>query len=108
MVYHLLCKCILPDSEKRGAAQDRNTGDKKQMTRLQKLAISEEGFLFDPTTGESFTVNPTGLLILKGLKDDLTPDAIIETLVATYDVTADEARRDVDDFCDHLKSCKLF
>ena len=77
------------------------------MTRLQKLAISEEGFLFDPTTGESFTVNPTGLLILKGMKDDLDPEAIIETIVATYDVAADEARRDVEDFAEHLKSYKL-
>lgn len=77
------------------------------MNRLQKLAISEEGFLFDPMTGETFTVNPTGLLILKGLRDAHDPDAIIETIAKTYDVTADEARRDVEDFADHLKTYKL-
>ncbi len=77
------------------------------MNRLHKLAISDEGFLFDPTTGESYTVNPTGLLILKGLKESREPDAIIETLVDAYDVTADEARRDVEDFADHLRSYKL-
>lgn len=77
------------------------------MNRLHKLAISDEGFLFDPTTGESYTVNPTGLLILKGLKENRDQDGIIETLVNAYDVTADEARRDVEDFSDHLKSYKL-
>lgn len=77
------------------------------MTRLQKLAISEEGFLFDPTTGESFTVNPAGLLIVKELKDNREPDVIIETLVEAYDVVTDEARRDVEDFTEHLKSYKL-
>ena len=38
------------------------------MGYLQQLAISDDGFIFDPTSGQSFTVSDTGLFILKGLK----------------------------------------
>ena len=47
------------------------------MSRLNRLAINDEGFIFDPETGNSFTVNGTGLFIIKLLKeftDDFVTD----------------------------------
>ncbi|MFA7409794.1 MAG: hypothetical protein WCY83_06175 [Bacteroidales bacterium] len=36
------------------------------------LRISDQGVVFDPSTGESFTVNETGLAILKSLRGNRT------------------------------------
>jgi len=36
--------------------------------RLDMLAVSETGFVFDPRTGHSYTVNATGLTVLNDLK----------------------------------------
>ena len=38
------------------------------MQRLRSLALNPDGFAFDPTTGESFTLNSTGLALLEALR----------------------------------------
>ena len=39
--------------------------------RIRKnIAVSDEGFLFNPTTGDSFSTKGTGGLIVKLLKQD--------------------------------------
>ena len=45
------------------------------LTRLSDLAISDSGFVFDPYTGASFSVNLTGLTLLRALKDGDTDRA---------------------------------
>lgn len=77
------------------------------MGRLYLLAINEEGFVFDPTTGESFTVNGTGLAVLKGLKDNKTIEDIALKLTELFTVEKDEAERDAIDFVDQLRSINL-
>jgi len=77
------------------------------MQRLRSLAVNADGFAFDPTTGESFTLNPTGVLILNGLRDDLGPEAIAERLAAQFDVAPSDAARDVTDFLDTLRTFRL-
>ena len=37
------------------------------MSRLSRLALNEEGFVFDPATGDSFLANHCGLLIIRAL-----------------------------------------
>ena len=77
------------------------------MNRLKNLAINDEGFIFDPITGESFTANRTGLFILKGLKDGLPENEIAQKLSQNFDVSFDEAQRDVLDFLEKLRSYRL-
>ncbi|ACO04085.1 MAG TPA: HPr-rel-A system PqqD family protein [Persephonella sp.] len=77
------------------------------MDRISQLAINEEGFVFDPLTGESFTVNQTGLLILKGLKEGKTEEEIVEEIVENFEVSKDEAERDLTDFIEKLRSYRL-
>jgi hypothetical protein len=77
------------------------------MKTLSKLAVNEDGFVFDPTTGNSFQVSPTGLTILRGLVEDKTDAQIVEKLAADYDVTIDNALRDVNDFRGQLKTSGL-
>lgn len=78
-----------------------------RMSRLRSLAINADGFAFDPTTGDSFVLNPTGLLILNGLRDDLDADAIAARVAERFEVSADEAARDVTDFLDTLRTFRL-
>ena len=77
------------------------------MQRLRSLALNPDGFAFDPTTGESYTLNATGLAILEGLRDGLSADELSALLTERFEVATDEASRDVDDFLDHLRTFRL-
>ena len=77
------------------------------MQRLRSLALNPDGFAFDPTTGESFTLNATGLVILEGLREGLTHEELTARLVERFEVVSDDASRDVDDFMDHLRAFRL-
>ena len=77
------------------------------MTRLQHLAINKDGFVFDPNSGESFTVNETGLAILEAMIAGTATEDIVGVLLDTFDVTPDEAQRDVMDFVDQLQTLRL-
>jgi len=74
-----------------------------KMGKLQRLAISDEGFIFDPETGNSFTVNQTALFIIRLLKEGKGQDEIVEALVKEFDVTKEEATRDLIDFLEQLR-----
>ncbi len=39
---------------------------------LKNLALSDTGFVFDPTTGNTYTLNETALAIVRLLKQDKT------------------------------------
>lgn len=77
------------------------------MQRLQSLALNPDGFAFDPTTGESFTLNPAGLAIIEALREGLVHDEVTTRLVERFDVPEEEAARDVDDFLDNLRAFRL-
>ncbi len=70
--------------------------------RLSDLALSDTGFVFDPYSGATFTVNPTGLAVLKGLKEGLGRKAISERLKEGFDVHGGDIGRDVDEFVSTL------
>ena len=73
------------------------------MERLKRLALNEEGFVFDPETGSSFVVNPTGLFILKKLREGMDEDGVIKALTEEFEVDEDTARRDFYDFIEQLR-----
>lgn len=77
------------------------------MSRLNHLAINDEGFVFDPSTGESFTVNSTGLAILKALKENKTSGEIAAELQAQFESPSEDIERDVIDFIAHLRTYRL-
>ncbi|MBX6423282.1 HPr-rel-A system PqqD family peptide chaperone [Thermosulfurimonas sp. F29] len=76
--------------------------------KLRRLAVSEEGFVFDPETGNSYTVNETGLRILRHLKEGLPPEKIVAELVKEYEVSPEEAERDLYEFVETLKGLGLW
>ena len=74
---------------------------------LNRLAISDEGFVFDPLTGISYTVNPTARHILDQLIAGNSYDETLNEFTAIYNVEQDIAERDFGDFMQQLRSLQL-
>ena len=73
-------------------------------TRLRQLAVSDTGFVFDPISGHSFTVNPTAGRVLSLLKDGDDVDAIAARLAEEFELEGGEdLSRDVEDFLSRLR-----
>ena len=77
------------------------------MQKLAHLAINDEGFVFDPTSGDSFQVSQTGLHIISELRSGKADEAIAQSLAGKYEVSLVEAQRDVADFLANLKNLGL-
>lgn len=72
--------------------------------RLRGLAISQTGFVFDPYSGVTFTVNPTGERLLLLLRDGRGSNEIGDALKQEFDVMPDDdVGRDVDEFLHLLR-----
>ena len=72
--------------------------------RLAQLAVNDSGFVFDPLTGHTFTVNATGLAVLQALKRGAEPARVAELLLEDFEPEGEEdVRRDVDDFLLRLR-----
>jgi PqqD family protein of HPr-rel-A system len=79
----------------------------KELTVATELAISETGFLFLSSTGETFTVNEPGKSILRHLQQGMTAEQIAGLLTEEFDVDPADAARDVLDFVTTLKHLRL-
>lgn len=77
------------------------------MSKLAHLAMNDEGFVFDPSTGDSFMLNTTGLFILKKLRDGAPLADIVSAVAQEYAIGFDEAERDANDFCGQLKALSV-
>lgn len=66
--------------------------------RLSDLALSESGFVFDPYSGGTFTVNRTGMVLLHCLRDGLPRTAIVERLRTEFQVDGADLESDVGEF----------
>ena len=76
------------------------------MSILKRLALNEEGFLFDPTTGDSFLLNTTGVVLLRGVQEGLDEPRLLARLVERFEVDPAQAARDVDDFLVQLRALR--
>jgi hypothetical protein len=70
---------------------------------LRRLAISESGFVFDPVSGNNFTVNNTGLVVLRYLQQTQNFTSLIEELQKRFDAGANDIERDVIEFIGMLR-----
>lgn len=78
------------------------------MLHIKKnIAISESGFVFDPTTGESFSLNPVGLEIIQLIKSGKLYEEITHIITEKYDVDPDTFERYFYDFVATLKQFQL-
>ena len=68
----------------------------------RRLALSENGFVFDPVSGQSFTVNETGIELLHLLQQSTDLQKAQKALVDIYDAQPNELERDINDFTSSL------
>jgi len=72
-----------------------------------KLAISESGFIFDPTTGDSFSLNPIGAEIANMIKSECQDEEIKFHILEKYDIDEATFEKDFYDFKNALKQFNL-
>jgi hypothetical protein len=76
---------------------------KNTLLATKRLALSESGFVFDPVSGQSFSVNDTGLVILRLAQHQDDIEQLIEQLLEQFDASSVEIKRDVQDFINRLQ-----
>jgi hypothetical protein len=74
----------------------------------KKLAISDSGFVFDPQTGESFSLNETGAEILNMMKEGKSDNDIRQHFLGIYDVDESAFDRAYLDFTSMLKFYQIY
>jgi PqqD family protein of HPr-rel-A system len=78
------------------------------MIRIKEnIAVSGSGFLFDPNTGESYSLNKTGREILSLLAEKPSRSDLENHLLERYDVEPGQLSRYLDDFFHMLKRFEL-
>jgi len=84
--------------------------NKKAMVKIKKnVAISDTGFVFDPGTGNSYSLNPTGLEIVHLIKSEKNFEEILKTVTEKYEVDSESFERYYYDFIatlDQLNLCE--
>lgn len=72
-------------------------------SNLSRVALNDEGFMFDPQTGQSFLVNDTARFLIEGLKEGQAQDELSRQLAAEWPVDESQATRDVVEFMQQLR-----
>ena len=76
--------------------------------RIKKnIAISDTGFVFNPTTGDSYSINQVGQEILGYLGKNKTKDDIISLMTSEYDIDAPSLEKYFFDFISMLRQFEL-
>ena len=73
----------------------------------KNIALSESGFVFNPSTGESFSVNPIGIEIFNSLKEEQSFEEISKTMLSKYNTDEDTFEKDFNDFVQLLNNFQL-
>ena len=72
-------------------------------TLLQRLAINDSGFVFDPVSGRSFTINKSGIALIHLMIEKNNVTDIIEQLKNHWDIEPRQAERDLIGFAAELR-----
>ena len=71
------------------------------------IAINDNGFLFDPNTGDSYTTNPVAKEIIFMMKQNLSNDEIQSRIAERYDVDEITLEKNLIDFMAMLRYYNL-
>jgi PqqD family protein of HPr-rel-A system len=77
------------------------------MVSLSRLTLPSEGLAFDPATGDTFMLNDSGAWILKAFQIGHSKSEIISMLREEFQISQEEAARDVTDFHGRLQHLQL-
>ena len=73
----------------------------------KNIAVSETGFVFDPTSGESYSLNETGQEIIALLREDKSPEEIATIMTGEYEIDAAGFEKYFYDFLGMLRQFQL-
>lgn len=73
----------------------------------RNIATNEFGFIFNPSTGDSFSSNPIAAEIIQMMKDNFSVNDIKKALLEKYDVDRSTLEKDMDEFIILLKENNL-
>jgi hypothetical protein len=68
----------------------------------ENIALSENGFVFNPSTGDSFTLNNTAKEVLTHIKEGKNLSQITESMSEKYEVDRITLERYLSDFVNDL------
>lgn len=68
------------------------------MSKLNELAVSPAGFIFDPATGHIYTSNPIGVEIINAFREGKTKSEIKEIILGEYAMDEHSVEKDLLDF----------
>lgn len=73
-----------------------------------ELKVNESGFLFDPTSGESYSLNEMGVLYFNWISEGKSIEELKEYVITQYDVDDATFEKSYLDFESRLKNLRLF
>ena len=71
------------------------------------VAVSDSGFVFNPATGESFSVNPIGTEIIRMIKENKSSQEIVDFVIDHYQTDSVTIDKDFNDFIEMLNLYSL-
>lgn len=77
------------------------------MRLKRNVAVSETGFVFDPTSGESYSINAEGQEIMALLKEGRTPEEISKAMCTEYEIDPAGFEKYFYDFIGMLRQFQL-
>jgi hypothetical protein len=77
------------------------------MKLKKNIATSEAGLIFNPGTGDSFSVNGIGNVIFSRLRESTSREEITDFLISRYEVDRKQLEKDLDDFISLLHDYNL-
>lgn len=73
------------------------------MKIADEVKISDNGFVFNSKTGDSFNLNPFGLELMKAIREEKEFDTIKIEMLKKYDIDDLTFEKDFYEFCALLK-----
>ena len=77
------------------------------MELSKNIAVSDSGFLFNPASGESFSLNQSGKDLLNLIKEGKSEDEISTIFLAKYDIDKSTFEQDYQDFVKVIEQYQL-
>lgn len=72
-----------------------------------RFNILDSGLIIDLMSGKTFSANPTGLVIFRGIIEGKKKQQLIESMIKEFEVDEKTASRDVEEFIVELKAFNL-
>jgi len=73
----------------------------------ENIALSENGFVFNPSTGDSYTLNNSGKEVMIMIKEGKNVTQIADLLYEKYDIDRISLERYLEDFINDLSVYNL-